>query len=276
MTATTAGTVAVPGLSRDTFFDVVRSEWTKIRTVRSTFWSLGLLVVLSVLFTAVLIGLTVAGWDDMTATDRALLAADPTAVILGSGFLIAQPAVCVLGVMAIASEYSTGMIRASLLAVPQRLPMLAGKAFVLAGLVFSVGLVTAFSSYFAGAASLGSRIPVSLGDPGALRAVVGTALYLAALAVFSLAIGALLRHTAAGITAVIGFVLVLAPLVGLIPGKAGEYLHAYLPTEAGILIAQATQGPSDVLSPWQGFLVFCVWTVALLAVAGYLFKRRDA
>ena len=272
----TAATVAVPTQSRDSFFDVVRSEWTKIRTVRSTFWSLGLLVVLSVLFTAVLIGLTVAGWNDLTAQDQALIAADPTAAILGSGFLIAQPAVCVVGVMAIASEYSTGMIRASVLAVPRRLPILAGKALVLAGLVFAVGLLTAFTSYFAGASSLSSKVPVSLDDPGALRAVVGTALYLAVLAVFSLAIGALLRHTAAGITAVIGFVLVVAPLVQLVPGKAGEYLHAYLPTEAGILIAQATQGPGDILSPWQGFLVFCAWTAALLAAAGYLFKRRDA
>ncbi|GAB3258957.1 ABC transporter permease subunit [Kineosporia babensis] len=275
MTATTVGrTTGTAG--RVSFVNLLQSEWTKIRTVRSTVWSLVLLLALFLGLTAILVSLTVATWDDTDAETQALIVDDPAAVILGSGFLVAQLAVCVLGVMVIASEYSTGMIRASLLAVPRRVPMLAAKATVLFVLCLGVSLVSAFGSFFIGAPILEEKAPVALGDPGVLRVVIGTALYLAVLSVLALAVGALVRHTAAGITGIIGFVLVLAPLVQLIPGKFGEYAHAYLPTEAGILIGQTQQGSDDLLSPWQGFGVMCLWTVALLAVAGYLLKRRDA
>lgn len=275
MTAVTAATAA-PTVRRAGFAQLMQAEWTKIRSVRSTVWTLSLLLVGYPAFTALLVGLTVGQWDAMTESDRALTASDPAAVVLGSGFLAIQPVICVLGVMAIASEYSTGMIRSSLLAVPRRVPMLTAKAAVLGLLVLAVGLVAAFVSFFIGAPMLNPKVPISIGDPGVLRAIVGTALYLTVLALFSLAIGALLRHTAAGIASVLGFVLVVAPLVQVIPGKAGEYLHAYLPTEAGILIGQAKQQPTDLLSPWQGFGVFCLWTALLLAAAAYLLKRRDA
>jgi ABC-type transport system involved in multi-copper enzyme maturation permease subunit len=117
---------------------------------------------------------------------------------------------------------------------------------------------------------------VSLSDPGVLRAVVGGGVYLALLGLFALAIGGIVRHTAAGITGVIGFVLVLAPLAQLLPGSFGKHVHAYLPSEAGHLIAQAHQAKNDLLTPWQGFGVFCAWTVALLVIAAILLKRRDA
>ncbi|MFL6130647.1 MAG: ABC transporter permease subunit [Mycobacteriales bacterium] len=276
MTAITADAVATPAVRRSGFGQLMLSEWTKIRSVRSTVWSLALLAVSFPGFTALLVGLTVAGWAQMTEQDRARVVADPAEVILGSGFLISQPAICVLGVMVIGSEYSTGMIRSSLLAVPRRLPMLAAKALVLSLLTLVVSVVVAFVSFFIGAALLDSKVPVSLGDPGVLRAVVGTALYLAVVSLFAFAIGAIVRHTAAGITAVIGFVLVVAPLVQLLPGKAGDYIHAYLPTEAGLLIGQAEQSPEDLLSPWQGFGVFCLWTAVLLIAAAMLLKRRDA
>ncbi|MCZ7428680.1 ABC transporter permease subunit [Micromonospora sp. WMMA1949] len=276
MTTATADVTTTPVASRSGFGQVMLSEWTKLKSVRSTGWSLALLAVLYPAFTALFVGLTVASWDQMTESDRALAASDPAAVILGSGFLISQPAICVLGVMAIASEYSTGMIRASLLAVPRRMPLLAAKAVVLCLLVLAVSLVAAFASFFVGASMLASKVDVSLGDPGVARAVVGTALYLAVLSLFAFAIGAIVRRTAAGITSVIMFVLVLAPLVQLLPGKVGEYAHAYLPTEAGILIGQATKLPGDLLTPWQGFGVFCLWTAALLALAAVLLKRRDA
>jgi ABC-2 type transport system permease protein len=108
------------------------------------------------------------------------------------------------------------------------------------------------------------------------RAVVGGGLYLAMLGLFALAVGAILRHTAAGITGVIGFVLVLSPLAQLLPGSLGDHIHAYLPTEAGHLIAQAHQGPNDLLTPWQGYGVFGLWTALLLAIAVVLLERRDA
>ena len=255
---------------------LVRSEWTKIRSVRSTLWALLLLVVLTLGFTALFTGLTTAQWDKTDASQRATIVADPTSAILGAGFQLSQLAVCVLGVLVIAGEYSSGTIRASLLAVPRRTPMLAAKVGVFSVLIFIVGEVAAIPSFFIGAAILHKRAPVSLGDSGVLRAVIGAGLYLSVLGVFAIAVGALIRHTAGGITGIIGFVLVLAPLAQLLPGSVGKHVHAYLPSEAGRLVAQVHQTKDDLLSPWQGFGVFCLWTVLLLVVAGVLLKRRDA
>ncbi len=276
----TAATTANPGqptqTSRAGFGRLMLSEWTKIRSVRSTVWSLILLVVLDLGFTALFCFLTVAQWNQANASDRASLQVDPTSTILGTGLFLSQLTVCVLGVMVIASEYSTGMIRASLLAVPKRLPMLAAKAVVFALLIFVLGTLVSFGSFFIGAPILHDKTPVSISDPGVLRAIFGGGLYLAMLGLFSLAIGGIIRHTAAAITGVIGFILVLSPLTQLIPGKIGDHVHAYLPSQAGQLIAQAVQRPGDLLSPWQGYGVFASWTVLLLVVAGVILKRRDA
>jgi ABC-type transport system involved in multi-copper enzyme maturation permease subunit len=258
------------------FSHLLQSEWTKIRSVRSTTWSLVLLLVLAFGFTTLIVGLTVAQWSDSSVSDRLSIIADPVSFILAAGFQFAQLTICVLGVLVIAGEYTTGMIRASLLAVPKRLPMLAAKCIVFAALVFAVGLLVAFPSFFIGAALLHDKVSVSLADPGVLRSVIGAGLYLAVLGLFALAIGALLRHTGAGITAVIGFVLVLAPLAQLLPGSLGKHVHAYLPSEAGHLIAQAHQAKDDLLTPWQGFGVFCLWTVVLLVAAAYFLEHRDA
>jgi ABC-2 type transport system permease protein len=258
------------------FGRLMLSEWTKIRSVRSTVWSLILLVVLDLGFTALFTWLTVSQWSKDDPSQRAAVVADPTGTILGSGFFLSQLTVCVLGVMVIGSEYSTGMIRASLLAVPRRLPMLAAKATVFGLLILVLGTAVSFASFFIGAPILHSKAPVSLGDPGVLRAVIGGGLYLAMLGLFALALGGIIRHTAAGITGVIGFVLVLAPLAQLLPGSIGKHIHAYLPSEAGHLIGQARQGPHDLLTPWQGYGVFAIWTAVLLVVAVVLLKRRDA
>lgn len=258
------------------FTHLLQSEWTKIRSVRSTKWSLVLLFVLTFGFTALIVGITVAQWNQNDASDRLLITIDPVGFILAAGFQFAQLTICVLGVLVITGEYTTGMIKASLLAVPKRVPMLAAKCVVFAALVFVVGLLVAFPSFFIGAGLLHDKAPVSLSDPGVLRAVIGAGLYLAVLGLFALAVGALLRHTGAGITGVIGFVLVLSPLAQLLPGSLGKHVHAYLPSEAGHLIAQASQSKDDLLSPWQGFGVFCLWTAVLLFLAAYFLKRRDA
>ncbi|WP_141575093.1 ABC transporter permease [Actinomadura sp. WMMA1423] len=277
MTTATAKPAADPAEHpRPGFGRLLLSEWTKIRTVRSTLWTLILLVVLDLGFTALFVGLTIAQWDQTDPGDRAQVLADPTGFILGSGFFLSQLTICVLGVLVIGSEYSTGMIRASLLAVPRRLPMLWAKALVFALVVLVLGVVVSFGSFFIGSALLGGKAEVSLGDEGVLRAVVGGGLYLAMLGLFALAIGGIVRHTAGGITGVIGFVLVLAPLATLLPGSIGDHIHAYLPSEAGHLIAQARQGENDLLTPWQGYGVFALWTAVLLAIAAVLLKRRDA
>lgn len=272
MTATTVPAARHrPGFGR-----LLLAEWTKIRSVRSTVWSLIILVLLNVGFTTLFMSVTVSQWDKTDAGDRAQLVADPTSSILGSGMFLSQLAICVLGAMVITSEHSTGMIRASLLAVPRRTPMLAAKCVVFALVSLVLGVVVSFVSFFIGSAILHSKVAVAIGDPGVTRAVVGGGLYLAMLGLFALAIGAIIRHTAAAITGVIGFVLVLSPLAQLLPGSIGDHIHAYLPAEAGQLIAKTHQGKGDLLTPWQGYGVFAIWTAVLLAIALVLLKRRDA
>ena len=258
------------------FGRLLLAEWTKIRSVRSTVWALILLVVVTVGFTSLITFFVASQWARARPEQRAATIADPVGTILGTGLSLGQLAICVLGVLVIASEYSSGVIRASLLAAPRRLSMLAAKAAVFAVIVFVIGEVAAFGSFFAGSAILHSHAPVALSDPGVTRSVLGAGLYLTVLGLFSLAIGAILRHTAAGISTAIGVVFVLPIIAAFLPGSWGQHIHDYLPSAAGQMITQAQQGLHQVLSPWQGFGVFCVWTAALLAVACYFLQRRDA
>jgi ABC-2 type transport system permease protein len=265
-----------PPVHRAGFGHTMLAEWTKIRSVRSTLWSLILLVVLTIGLTALFMVVTVASWNQLRGAGRAAIVADPAGTILGSGLDLSQLTICVLGVMIITSEYSTGVIRASLLAVPRRVPMLAAKGIVFAALVFVLGELVAFPSFLVGAAILHSKVAVSLGDPGVTRTVFGLGLYLTVLGLFAMAIGALVRHTAAAITGVLGFVILLEPLTQLIPGTWGDHIHGYLPTVAGRMITRVVQQSGQVLSAWQGFGVFCLWTAALLAAACFFLLRRDA
>jgi len=266
---------AVPA-RRGGFGHLVLSELTKIRSVRSTVWSFALFVIVTIGFTVLITALTVASWAKADAATRAQIASDPVGSILGIGLGFGQLTICVLGVLVLSSEYSTGMIRASLLAVPKRWPMLVAKIVAFTVIVLVVAEIVCFASYFIGAAILHSKVPVSLGDPGVLRAVTGAGLYLAVLGLFAMAVAGLIRHTAGAITTVIGFTLVLAPLASLIPDPAGKYISAYLPTNAGQLIVQTHQQSGDVLTPLQGFGVFGLWVVVLLVLAGVLLQRRDA
>jgi ABC-type transport system involved in multi-copper enzyme maturation permease subunit len=275
--STTGTAVADKAPSRAvTFRRLLQMEWTKFRSVRSTVFSLLAFVVLTVGLAALFTWLNVYQWDKIDAEQRASYMRDAVGNILGAGFFLGQLAICVFGAMAITTEYSTGMIRASLLAAPKRTPMLAAKGLVFATVTFVVGEIVSFGAFAIAAPILHSKVPVSLGDHGVLRALLGAGLYLMMLGLFAMAIGALVRHTAGAITAVIAFVEVLAPLAQLLPGSLGKHVHAYLPTEAGHLVAQSVQGPKDLLSPWQGYGVFCLWTAALLILAGWLLKRRDA
>jgi ABC-type transport system involved in multi-copper enzyme maturation permease subunit len=136
--------------------------------------------------------------------------------------------------------------------------------------------VTVFAVFFISTAILRSHVSITIGQPGVTRACIGAVLYLTVLGLFSLAIGGLIRHMVGAIATVIALVLVVPPLVSLIPGTIANHVHGYLPTIAGQLIGQTSQQPIDVLSPWQGFGVFCLWTVVLLAACAYLLVRRDA
>jgi ABC-type transport system involved in multi-copper enzyme maturation permease subunit len=258
--------------------NLLSAEWTKIRSVRSTIWTLTLFVVITIGLTALFTGLTVANWTGPKAANRdARVVIDPVGFILGSGLGLGQLTICVLGALVITTEYSTGVIRASLLAVPRRIEMLAAKAVVFAALLIVVAEIVAFGSFFVGSAILHSRVPVSLADRNVTRAVVGSGLYLTVLGLFSLAIGTLIRHTAGAITTAIGVVFVLPILSGLLPGNWGAHVDGYLPVQAGMLIGQQ-HPPSggNVLSAWEGFGIFCLWTALLLGIAAFLLQRRDA
>jgi ABC-2 type transport system permease protein len=256
---------------------LLAAEWTKIRSVRSTMWSLLAFVIVAIGFSALLALVVNNTWNHPgSGSGHAQILADPTGFIFGAGFGLGQLALGVLGVIVMSSEYTSGAIRSSLLAVPRRVPMLAAKAVVFAVLTLVVSAVTVFAVFFIGTTILHSHVVVTLGQPGVTRAVVGGILYLTVLSLFALAIGGLIRHTAGAIATVVGLILVIPPLIGLIPGTIAAHVHAYMPTVAGSLIGQTSQQPSDLLSPWQGFGVFCLWTAVLLIACGWLLKQRDA
>jgi ABC-type transport system involved in multi-copper enzyme maturation permease subunit len=257
--------------------NLMRAEWTKIRSVRSTVWTLAAFIVVTIGITALLTWLTESHWTGPRAGDRdASILADPVGFIMGAGVGLGQLAICVLGALVITSEYSTGVIRASLLAVPRRIPVLAAKAAVFAVLVLVVTEIVAFCSFFIGSAILHAHVAVSLSDSGVARAVAGAGLYLTVLGLFALSIGTLIRHTAGAISAVIGIVLVLPILSGLLPGNWGAHINAYLPEQAGTLITHTHEVSGDLLSPWQGFGVLCLWAALLFAAGAFLLQRRDA
>jgi ABC-2 type transport system permease protein len=268
---------AVPP-GRAGFGHLLISEWTKLRSVRSTVWTLVAFVVVTIGLT-VLISLALnAAWNGQhSASQNATVIADPVGAVLGLSLALGQLTICVLGVMVISTEYSTGVIRASLLAVPRRLPMLAAKAVVFAVLIIVLAEIIVLASFFVGTAILHSHISVSLGDPGVTRSVLGAGLYLTVLGLFALGVGGIIRHTAGGVAAIIGIVLVLPIIGALLPsGTVYDHINAYLPTQAGQLVAHVHRSSGDLLGPWPGFGVLCLYAAVALAAAGYLLKRRDA
>jgi ABC-2 type transport system permease protein len=267
----------LPSRRRAAFLGLLLAEWTKIRSVRSTVWTLISFVVLTIGLTAGITALVVSSWGKPGSGEgQVRIVADPVGFILGAGIGLGQLTICVLGVLVITSEYSTGVIRASLLAVPRRIPMLIAKLVVFAAMLIVLSEIVAFGSFFLGSLLLHSKVPVALSDPGVTRAVVGAGLYLTVLGMFAVAIGALIRHTAGAIATVIGAVLVLPIITNFLPGNWGHHINSYLPEQAGSMIYQTHQQAGQVLTSWQGFGVFSLWTAVLLGVAGYLLVRRDA
>jgi ABC-type transport system involved in multi-copper enzyme maturation permease subunit len=277
MTAVTEPAYEAAVAAHDTWPGLLRAEWTKIRSVRSTVWSLIAFVVVAIGFSLIVALVISSVWNKPgDHPNQVTLQTDPTSVIYGAGFGFGQLALCVLGVIVMTSEYTTGAIRSSLLAVPRRLPMLGAKVVVFAVLELIASAFTVFVVFFMTTTILHSHIVITLGQPGVLRATLGGIAYLVVLGLFALAVGGLIRHTAGAIATVIALVLVVPPLISLIPGTIANHIHGYMPTVAGQLIGQTHQQPADVLSAWQGFGVLCLWTAALLAISGFLLVRRDA
>ncbi len=255
------------------FRGVLRSEWTKLRSVRSTYWTLLATVVILVGFSALFAAATVAGYSEMTVKEKA--AVTPIASSL-DGVAFAQIAIAVLGVLIISSEYSTGMIRSSISAVPQRLTILAAKAALLAGITTVAGIASCFAAFFIAQSVLsGEGIQAHIGDPGALRSVVGAGLYLGVVSLLALGVGMLIRRSAGAIATVFGLLFVLPILIALLPGRWAEGIGKYLPADAGAAVFGSAQSTST-LSPWVGFGVCCIWAAVALVAGAMALQRRDA
>jgi ABC-2 type transport system permease protein len=256
-----------------TFADVLRSEWTKFRSVRSTFWALTVTVVLGIALGAVISAAAAHSYAKFSVSQK--LSWDPTGVS-GAGMAFAQLAIAVLGVLCISSEYSSGMIRTSLIAVPKRGRVLAAKSLVFAGVTFVVGEVTTFAAFVVGQAVISGHAPhAALGDPGVARAVVGGGLYLAALAVLSVAAGTLLRHPAAAIACMMTVVLVLPLIAEALPDSWRNPVTEFWPTQAGSQITSVYHS-AHTLQPWPGLGVMCLFVTIVYAIAWTLLDRRDA
>ncbi len=254
---------------------VLASEWTKLRSVRSTYWTLFAAAVTTIGLSAIVCGVYVAQYATMTAKSRAGF--DPASFSLIGGVL-AQLAIAVLGVMVITGEYGSGTIHTTFAAVPQRLTVLGAKAAVFAAVTLVVTTVASFIAFFIGQGILSAKgIGIGIADPGALRAVVGTGLYLAVLGLLALGLGTLIRKTAGSITAIFGIIFVLPVVFGLLPSSMSG-LQKFLPTTAGQAVINSGTNARGVssLSPWVGLGVFGLYAVAALGGAAYTLVRRDA
>lgn len=271
-TATSVTRPAEPGYPR-VFRAVTRAEWTKMRSVRSTMWTLLTAIGLAIGFGALVSVSQINSWDTLDPTVKARF--DPTAFSL-SGLFLAQIAVGVLGVLLITSEYATGQIRATLAATPQRLTVLVAKATTFVAVVLAVGLVSSFSAFFVGQAIFSAKgVGASIGDPGVLRAVTGGALYLAAVGILGLGIGTILRRTAGAISALVGLLVVIPIVAGFFPASWNESVGKFFPARAGMAVFNVLPDPAS-LSPWVGFAVLVAYATLALVVGGFLLARRDA
>ncbi|MFC4033201.1 ABC transporter permease [Streptomyces polygonati] len=258
---------------RVTQVGVLRSEWIKLRTLRSTFYTLIAAVVALIGFGVLFCAVTASHWPHMGAGERARF--DPALTSL-RGYFLAQLAVGVLGVLVITGEYATGMIRATLSAVPRRLPVLWAKAALYSAVTWVLMTAGALVAFLVGQAMLSSRhIDTTLSAPGVTRMVLGAGLYLTVVGLLGVAIGALIRNTAGGIATVFGLLLVLPALAEALPQSWSDTIGPYLPSNAGQAVV-ALHREAHTLAPWTGFGVFCLYAVVALAAAAVLLKRRDA
>ncbi|WP_416976862.1 ABC transporter permease [Streptomyces sp. T028] len=251
---------------------VVRSEWTKIRSVASTVWTLSLAVVVTLALGMLISALSKHEYDTMSADRR--LDFDPTYISF-AGMSLGQLAMIVFGVLVVSNEYSTGMIRTSLAAVPQRGTFLFSKIAVATGLALAVGLATSFVTFFLGQAMLGSY-GADLGDPGVLRAVIGGGLYMTLIAVFSMGVATMLRSPMLSLGILMPFFFLISNILGNVP--ATRKVGRYLPDQAGSRIMQVVTPVDDSTpyGPWGGLAIMVAWVAAALAGGWLLLRRRDA
>ncbi|HEY9323955.1 MAG TPA: ABC transporter permease [Agromyces sp.] len=263
------------------FGGVLRSEWIKLRSLRSTTWSYLIVIAIS-LGMALIMSLSMVSDMNGGADASGMPADGQVSLIVQSsvfGVFFGQLVAGVLGVLIISGEYTTGMIRSTLTAVPKRLPALATKAIVLFVTTFLVGLVANLGAFLvASVVFSGVDVSASLVDPAVFLPILGGALYLALVSVFALGVGTMLRSSAGGIAAVLGVMLLLPTVLQMIPAEWAHDLIPYLISSAGLGIFTSTtaEPAGDALGAWLSLLIVLAWMGASIAGAAVLLKRRDA
>jgi ABC-type transport system involved in multi-copper enzyme maturation permease subunit len=248
---------------------VIMSEFTKLRSVRSSWYSLGVAVVATIGLAALVSA--IAGHHYPQMRDKADF--HPLEVNF-VGIQFAQLAIGVLGVLVITAEYSTGMIRASFTAVPKRLPVLWAKAIVYAGTILALMIPSVLIAFVVGQAILSRHhINIAFSHPGVPRAVFGAALYLTVVGLFGLGLGAIVRNTAGGIATFAGLMFVLPPILNVLPTSWNNAASPYLPLQAGEAVLAIT--PGNHLSPWAGLGLFFGYALAAIGLSAILLVRRD-
>jgi hypothetical protein len=267
--ATVGGPPSAAGYRPARFSNVLLSEWTKIRTLRSTFFTLAATV-------AFVVGLgALISYESSVHYGPGNGPWDPTSISL-SGLVFGQLTIAVLGVLAISGEYSTGMVRTSLAAVPRRGRLLAAKAAVFGAVALATGELVSWVAFFVGQVMISGHQPTaSLSQPDVARAVVGGGLYIALIGLMAVAAGTILRHSAAAITAVIAVLFVLPGVLEALPNSWRLPVEKYWPTRAGEQIVMVTRD-ANTLSAWLGFGELALFVAVLLALGYFLLQRRDA
>jgi ABC-type transport system involved in multi-copper enzyme maturation permease subunit len=256
----------------------LRSEFTKIRSVRSTYWTLLTQAVAAIAWAVLACAGNASRWSHESAASHANFNA--ASASLAGQVVLGELIIVVLGALVIISEYSTGMIRTTLAVMPRRGVVYAAKAMVFAAVSLAISLVTSFAAFLTGQAILsGKHIDATLGQPGVLRAVLLSAAIVPVFGLLAYGTGAVIRHTAGAITAVLGAIFLVPVLAQALPSGWFFDLVRWLPgAEALEPITRSTPPLSagHLFSAWGEFAVFCGYAAVLLAVGGWLFMRRDA
>jgi ABC-2 type transport system permease protein len=246
----------------------VNSEWIKFTTLRST-----LSVLAGASFGMLLIALLVA-----YNTRHLTSALDPNDIVASSpmqGYYLGQLLIGALGVLFVTGEYSTGMIRSTMTAVPRRVPVLWAKFIVFVGVTLSTMLVVCVVAFVAAEGLISHYRPgISLGHPGALRVVLGTAVYLTLIGSIGAAIGWIVRSTPGALVSYLAVILVIPVILGQAIGHWGRHVAEYLPSQAGASFVQTIRDQPS-LHPWPGLLVMAAWVVVFGIGAIVSLRRRD-
>jgi ABC-type transport system involved in multi-copper enzyme maturation permease subunit len=280
MAAVTTGERRLPALpapsGRAGVMGTLRSEFTKIRSVRSTYWTLLVLLLISVGIGAGISAGIASHWSQMNPADRFTF--DATATSLGGLTFLGGLVTVVLGSLTITSEYSTGMIRTSLTVMPRRGALYSAKAAIITGALLITAVIAAFAAFWLGQALLSStHDSATLSQPNVLRAVIGAALYVTLCGLLAYGVGSMVRHTAGAITIMVAVLFVLPILSNLLPSNWHADVVRWLPSSAGDAITGTVSGAHPhMFSPWGQFAVLAVYTVIVLIAGVTLFRKRDA